>query len=50
MRRQPHPDGSLLRTDAALDLRRILFYAEGLVAIYMLGVGVIIATYTQNHP
>jgi hypothetical protein len=32
------------------DRRRLLLYAAGLVPIYLIGVLVIIATHTQNHP
>jgi membrane protease YdiL (CAAX protease family) len=37
-------------TDTARDLRRVLLYAAGLVAVYLVGVGVIIATHTQKNP
>ena len=39
-----------MRTDPALDLRRVLLYAAALVAIYTVGVVVIIATHTQSDP
>lgn len=50
MRRQPSSERLSIRTDPALDLRRVLLYAAALVAIYTVGVVVIIATHTQNHP
>ena len=39
-----------MRTDPALDLRRVLLYAAALVAIYIVGIVVIIATHTQSDP
>jgi hypothetical protein len=50
MRRRPRPERAPIRTDPALDLRRVLLYSAGLVAIYLVGVAVIIATRTQSHP
>src|SRR5674476_103604 len=50
MRRQPSSERLSMRTDPALDLRRVLLYAAALVAIYTVGVVVIIATHTQSHP
>lgn len=47
MSSHPGPE-SLPGTDAALDLRRVLLYAAGLVATYLVGVGAIIATHTQT--
>ena len=35
MRRKFHPDGSALRTDPALDLRRVPVYGTGPVATYL---------------
>jgi membrane protease YdiL (CAAX protease family) len=31
-------------------MRRVVLYAAGLVAVYLVGVGVIVATHTQAHP
>src|SRR5664280_1954666 len=50
MRGQPSSERLSMRTDPALDLRRVLLYAAALVAIYTVGVVVIIATHTQSHP
>jgi membrane protease YdiL (CAAX protease family) len=50
MRREPGSDGSAARTDASLDVRRVLLFGAGLFVVYLLGVGVIIATHTQDHP
>src|ERR1035437_6449949 len=50
MRRQPSSERLSMRTDPALDLRRVLLYAAALVAIYTVGVVVILATHTPNDP
>ena len=50
MRRQPSSERLSIRTDPALDLRRVLLYAATLVAIYTVGIVVIIATHTQSDP
>src|SRR5664280_2363181 len=50
MRRQPSSEGLSIRTDPALDRRRVLLFAATLVAIYTVGIVVIIATHTQSDP
>jgi hypothetical protein len=50
MRTKPAPEKPPIRTDPALDTRRVLIYAAALVAFYAVGVVVIIATHTQNRP
>jgi membrane protease YdiL (CAAX protease family) len=50
MRRQRAPEDPSLSIDPALDRRRVLLFVAGIVAIYIVGVGVIIATHTQSHP
>jgi membrane protease YdiL (CAAX protease family) len=37
------------RTDAALDRRRVVLYGAGLVVVYLVGIGVILATHSQDH-
>lgn len=49
MSRRQHSD-PVTRTDPALDRRRVLLFGAGLLAVYVLGVGVIIATHTENDP
>lgn len=43
-------DGDSIATDPALDVRRVLLYAAGLVAVYLVGVAVIVATHSESHP
>jgi membrane protease YdiL (CAAX protease family) len=50
MRTKRAPEKPPIRTDPALDTRRVLIYAAALVAVYAVGVVVIIATHTQNRP
>jgi membrane protease YdiL (CAAX protease family) len=49
MNKQPGSEPAA-RTDPALDRRRLLLFGAGLLAVYLLGVTVIVATHTQQDP